>query len=125
MKKGFTLIELIITIGLIAAVGTIVVANMSSTLSREQDTQYQMFVKKLENAACTYVELKVFQETYGVNQKETCKNSSCTIKVKDLLDSGLIEEKDLKDPKIQDYISSNTSIRISYPGQVKTCTYQG
>ena len=126
MKKGFTLIELIITIGFIAIVGTIVVANMGNTLYEQQSGFFDLFKSVIENAACTYIELKAFQETYGVDRKSVCKTAvGCKVIVDDLLNAGLLEEKDLKNPKTQDYISVKTEIKISYPSGVKTCVYQG
>ena len=37
MKKGFTLVEIIITIGLIAIIGTVIVTNMSGTLNAQKE----------------------------------------------------------------------------------------
>ena len=43
MKKGFTMIELIITIGLITILGLVIVMNMGSNLSKNQEKQYAAF----------------------------------------------------------------------------------
>ena len=40
MKKGFTLIELIITIALLGLIGTIIATNMTGILDSEQEKEY-------------------------------------------------------------------------------------
>ena len=54
-NKGFTLVELIVTIGLICVLGAVIVTNMASNLTEKQDEQYENFKKTLENAACMYL----------------------------------------------------------------------
>ena len=41
MKKGFTLIELIITIALLGLIGTIIATNMTGILDSEQEKEYK------------------------------------------------------------------------------------
>jgi len=90
MKKGFTMIELIITIGLITILGLVIVMNMGSNLSKNQEKQYEEFKHTLENAACVYIDLNVAK-----NLKNTCKtNKTCQVSVSNLLSNGLIEEQD-------------------------------
>ena len=55
-KKGFTLIELIITIGVMVLVGLVIVTNMTGLFSKNEDQDYENFRKKIENAACIYAE---------------------------------------------------------------------
>lgn len=119
MKKGFTLVELIITIGLITILGAVIVANMSSTFTKEQEKQYEEFKNTLEKAACTYIELDV-----GKSIKNACKTSgSCSVSLSKLLTEGLIEEKDLLNPKTEESTSTSKTVGISYSGGKKTCTY--
>ena len=119
MKKGFTLVEIIITIGLIAIIGTVIVTNMSGTLNAQKEERYENFKKVLEDAACTYIDLNK-----NSSLKNTCKLSgSCTVLVSALLNEGLIEDGDLHDPKKDETISGSTIINITYTNGVKTCTY--
>ena len=119
MKKGFTLIELIITIGLIALVGTVIVSNLSSTYTKQQEQQYENFKNTLENAACTYINLNV-----GASIKNTCRSTgSCNVTAKMLLEEGLVTEEDLKNPKTQTAIPNTTNIQITYQDGTTTCTY--
>jgi len=119
MKKGFTLVELIITIGLITILGAVIVANMSSTFTNQQEKQFEEFKNTLEKAACTYIELSAASSI-----KSSCKSSgSCTISLSKLLTEGLIEEKDLLNPKTEEKVPSSKVVSISYSGGKKTCTY--
>ena len=123
MKKGFTLVELIITIGLISILGLVIVMNMGNTLSEEQETQYNQFKKTIEEAACTYIELNAAKTDMGANIITTCRNSGCNVPIENILKAGLLKESDLKNPKTQKYINSNEVVKITYPNKVKTCTY--
>ncbi len=119
MKKGFTLIELIITIGLIAIIGVVLVSNMSAVFTNQQDVQYENFKKTIENAACTYIDLDI-----GASLRDTClRNGSCYVRVSALLSAGYIEESDLVNPKTQSSISTSTNIQIRYTDGIKSCTY--
>ena len=119
MKKGFTMIELIITIVLITILGLVIVMNMGSNLSKNQEKQYEEFKHTLENAACVYIDLNVAK-----NLKNTCKtNKTCQVSVSNLLSNGLIEEQDLKDPTTNEKIAESTSIKITYNNGKKECKY--
>ena len=121
MKKGFTIVELIITIGLITLIGTVIVSNVSSNLLKEQERQYETFKKTLETAACVYIDRNVAKTT-----KAVCKtNRSCSITVNDLLINGLIEDSDLKEPLSGQNIPLSQSVLITYDTEgIKKCTYQ-
>ncbi len=122
-KNGFTLVEIIVTIGLIALVGTIIVTNMSGILTDRQDKQYEEFKKTLENAACVYVDINTSKKNEccpgGV-----CNNKTCTVKLEALLDSGLIKESDLYNPKTKITVSLSSFVQISFPSGTKTCLFQ-
>ncbi len=121
MNKGFTLIELIITIGLMAILGYLLVANLGTTLTNEQDKQYEEFKDTLENAACVYIDL-----SEASSLKASClRNGSCTISLETILRKGLISEDDLVNPSSNTRISTDMVVRVSYVNQVKTCTLEG
>lgn len=119
MKKGFTLIEIIITIGLLAIIGTVIVSNLSVTYTRQQEEQYENFKANLEKAACAYIDFNAY-----ASLKSTCQaNGSCTVTVQDLLEEGIIEDSDLTNPKTQSRIPGTTAIRITYTNGIKSCEY--
>lgn len=118
-KSGFTLVELIVTIGLMVLLGLVIVSNLSSNLTKEQDKQYELFKSTLENAACTYIELST-----NKSLKNTCKSSGCNVSIGDLYDNQLIQDEDLKNPKTDEGINLTKVIKITYVDGVKTCVYQ-
>lgn len=119
MQKGFTLIELIITIGLLAVIGTVIATNMTGTLSKRQEEQYEEFKTTLNNAACTYIDLNNQSEL-----KQTClSNKSCSVALQNLLTSGLVKESDLVDPRDGSMASGSVLITYDYRG-IKTCEYK-
>ncbi len=120
MKKGFTLIEIIVTIGLIAIFGYVLVSNISSVFNNEQDKQYEQFVERLETAACTYIDLDV-----AASKKATCKSTgSCTVMIHSILTQGLITDEDLVNPNTKERISTSKTVTIQYINGVKTCTLE-
>ena len=122
-NKGFTLIELIVTIGIMILIGMIIVNNMSGLLSEQNDTEYDNFKKNLEESACIYVETK-----WDTTKRSSCKsNNNCSITVDELIQEGLIEEN-LKDPKTEELITNNKNkynVNVRWVDNVKTCTMNG
>lgn len=119
-NKGFTLIELIATIGIMLLIGLVIINNMSGILSKQQDQEYESFKKKLEDGACIYVELD--QEL-----RDKCKTNGCTIAVQDLIENGYIEDN-LKDPSTGKLIISNPGnyeVNVRWDNYIKTCTMNG
>ena len=62
-NKGFKLIEIIVTIGIMALIGIVIATNMTGLLSEQNDEDYENFKRTLENSACIYVEFK--RSKYG------------------------------------------------------------
>ena len=121
-KSGFTMIELVVSIGLIALIGTLIVANMGNVLSGEKDKQYEEFLATIQNAACTYVDVdKTKKNQCCPNNK--CVGKTCSVTVEQILNKGLIEEKDLMDPKTKTSVKVTDSVSVSFPNGVKTCKY--
>ena len=121
-NKGFTLIELIATIGIMILVGLVIVNNMTGILSKQHDEEYESFKKELEDGACIYVETKLDREA-----RDNCKKNGCTISVDDLIQEGYIDD-DLKDPSTGDLVTSNKEkykVNVSWVDNVKTCTVNG
>ena len=120
MKKVFTLIELIVVIGLIAILGTVITSNLTGAFSNQQDEQYDFFKEKLENAACTYIDRRE-----ASSKKETClRDKTCTVNLQTLLEFGLLEDSDLVDPRYGTTVSSSKTVTISYDAEgIKSCSY--
>ena len=110
-NKGFTLVELIITIALIAIITVTIGVSMSGMLSRQEERQIEEYVENIENAACVYA------ETHNMTN-----NSTVTIDA--LLIEGLLQS-DLTNPKtnqpITEYRTDNVS--ITWTNGEKKCEY--
>lgn len=118
-KKGFTLTELILTIGLLAVIGLVIVTNMSGLLEKNKEDNYQNFVKAIEEAACTYIELKTARTYLNIDE---CKTTGCTIKVKKIVEEGLLTEEEIISPKTNQSVAEN-NVSITYPNKKKTCQF--
>ena len=116
-KNGFTLIEIIVTIGIMAVIGLVISTNMIGLFSSEEDKEYEAFIKRIEEAACTYVETN-----WDSNKRSSCKSSNCTVTINELIQSGLVEEN-LKDPNTKELVSNSTkyNVSVSWEDNVKTC----
>ena len=111
-NNGFTLVELIITITLIAIISVSIGVSISGMLSREKESQAEEYDKTIADAACVYAELNDI--TYTTDE----------VTIQDLLDAGLIT-KDLTNPlsdkEITEYASDK--VLISWDNGLKTCSY--
>lgn len=118
-NKGFTMLELIATIGIMALIGIVIANNMTGILSKQNDQEYEEFKKELEDSACTYVETK-----WDTEKRNTCKsNNNCTISIEELVNSGLISDT-LKNPNTGEKVIDNQNkyvVSIQWIENVKTC----
>lgn len=117
-NKGLTLVELIVTIGIMVMIGLVIVANMTGLFSKQEDAEYEAFVKQLEESACMYVET-----SFTTEQRNNCKLSGCTITIDQLVTKGYITDT-LKDPKTSDLVINNQEkykVNIYWENNVKTC----
>ena len=110
-NKGFTIVELIITIAIIAVVTVSVGVSMNGIFSNNEEKEYDSFVNIIENAACTYAEIKGYTT-----------NTSVTIN--ELINYGLIRE-DLSNPKTKEPIvnEKGKSVSITFENFIKKCTF--
>lgn len=118
-KNGFTLIELIITIGLMVLIGVLVANNLTSLFSRQEDISINDFKTEIEEAACVYIDLS---DPTIKSKKAECKSRGCTITIGSLIQNGLLDENRIN-PMTKEKISGSDTVRISYPNGEKTCIY--
>ena len=117
-KNGFTLIELIITIGLLALIGTVIAVNVMGMFSEQEDLDYEAFVREIEDSACMYVET-----AFSSDERTNCRRNTCIVTVDMLLAKGYISD-DLVDPSTGELVIVNQDkyrVKVSWPGNVKTC----
>ena len=97
-KNGFTLIELIAAMALLAILSTVVLVNMVGIKHNQEEAQSVRFENDIEEAACTYIDMSTNSEL-----RQRCKSDSsrneCKIKLDTLIsDSVALIEPDLFDP---------------------------
>lgn len=102
-KKGFTLIELMVTVGLLALMGVIIGVNITSILKSTQKNEDDFDKETIEKAACVYY-----------SSEELNPSGSTNITVKNLIKSGLLDET---------YQTENGKITITVKDNEKICSY--
>ena len=123
--SGFTLIEILITLGIIAILSTVIVINMVNLNEKNKAIQYEKFKEKITTAGCSYIDSEKEKIL-----RESCKQDKyCNIPLSILVLDGLIDE-DLIDPsnnkKVKDE-QNNIVINISWDNNdgylEKECTF--
>ena len=101
-KKGFTLVELIVTIALLAVITTIIVVNMVALKNKEDDKEQTRVESTIKTAAEAYIEVE------GLEQ-----SSSTCVNVREL-----VQDNYLKEDYVKDYL--NNSVIIVKSGEKTT-----
>lgn len=83
-KKGFTLVELIVTIALLGLIGSIIAVNMVGLYKKQDQSETARIESIIKSAAETYLE---------VEQKSGC------VSVEELIKQNYLKEKEIKDYK--------------------------
>ena len=109
-KNGFTLIEILVVIVLLAAASVTIGVNMSGMSERQKEKQIKAYKETLEKAACVYAETN-----------NILTDSEVTIKA--LIDEGLVN-KNLKNPETNDPVSKyeNGIVQIKWNNNEKKCS---
>lgn len=138
-SRGFTLIELIITIALLSMLFSLIATNMVGLQSRQLQANYDNYKLEIESAACLFMDSKdaamnnviatnqsftayANKGSVTANKTECIKIEACYIKTKTLLDNGYLN-KDLKDPSTESNVTENEVVRITYTNGEKNCVY--
>lgn len=134
-NKGLTMIELIVTIGLITLIGIVISTNMLGILSKEEDNEYDRFVKEVEDAACMYIEIANDSSDNYINDRIKCRQGNiynsinnmvagCRVKINNLINNGYLDT-DLIDPSTGEIIDGEKEVIISWEDNVKHCYFGG
>lgn len=117
-SKGFTLIEILIVITILAVVGVVITVNLAGTFESTNQKKCDEFVRKIEDAACAYSSLH--------KKNITCNRAKCNpIPLSTLISEGFIDD-DEKDACTTNDIDSTKTVTITWNSDgEKICTYNG
>ena len=130
-SKGFTLIELIATVALIAFLATVILINMTGVKSNEEQSAASTYIKNVQEAACTYIDMSNQTEL-----REQCKSnansSACNISLRTLIsDSVALIDENLLNPATnktakqeQDEVYVKVSWQTSNGYKEKKCEFK-
>lgn len=106
-SKGFTLVELLVTIILLGIIGAIVVYNMMNVSSSSKEADYEKFIAKVKAAAQTYATInpEPFKDLY-INK------AYLYITMEDLIHAGYVDEN-LKNPYTEEKVKANELIKAN------------
>lgn len=101
-KRGFTLIEILSSITIMALIATIASFNFVKIFDNEQEIGENNKDNIITTAACIYIELEE-----NKNLKNTCLKNGCEITTDTLIESGLLKEDDVNNSKIINIYKEN------------------
>lgn len=117
-EKGFTLVELLVTIVLLGVVGGVIIYNMTGLSSSSKDKEYEKFVASVKSAASTYADLhKEITDQLYVDK------AFIYIKTNELITGGFLSEE-LKNPYTNEYINPNENIKASLDSNTGAVIYE-
>ena len=110
-KKGFTLIETLVVITLLAGLSVTIGLSFSNMMDKQRENEQKDYEKTIEDAACMYAEKNNINGEYGV-------------KVKTLIEEGLLN-KNLINPNTKESVINyqENCIAIKYDKNERTCKY--
>ena len=88
-KEGFTLIEMLVCIGIIGALGVIIGLSASKIINNAKINDNEELMKEVFNASLIYVELTTSHCNINTS-------SNCSVTFEQLIDAGLIDENYLE-----------------------------
>lgn len=122
-KNGFTLIETIMVIAILALLMLILVPNVISLINKNNIKSCQNLEASIKNAAKVYVANNKYQLGFSCNASET--TSIVKIPIQNLIDSGdlKLQNDNLVNPKNNSTIKQDKEITVKYDCNKKIFTY--
>ena len=109
-KKGFTLVELLGVLIVLAIISTIVIISIGGLLKKSEESLSDTQKRQIESAA------KLYHLKEGMSSNATC------VSVGTLLSKGYLEGAEIKDPKTDQKMTG--FVRINYESNKYTYTYE-
>ena len=119
-NKGFTMIELLIVISLIALMAILMAVNMTGILSEQKGMSYNTIRGQIESAACAYIDK---QENVNLRKEYKDNFSGGIVILSTLIKDGLIDGE-MKDPRTNKTLEeegNDIRVRIKWVNKEKQC----
>lgn len=122
-KKGFTLIETVMVIAILALLMLILVPNVITLINKNNIKSCHSLEASIKNAAKVYVANNKYQLGFSCNASET--TSIVKIPIQNLIDSGdlKLQNDNLVNPKNNSTIKQDKEITVKYDCNKKIFTY--
>ena len=120
-KKGFTLIETIMVIAILALLMLILVPNVILLINKNNIKSCHNLEDSIKNATKVYVTNNKYQLGFNCNSNTSSKE----IQIQSLIDSGdlKLSNNELVNPKDNSTISLNETVKVTYNCTTKEFTY--
>lgn len=122
-KKGFTLIEMLITIAILAVLSLIAIPTVNSLIKRQQDNAIKEIIESVETSALNYVKENKWDLAW-IKCSNTTDTDAEDITIKELVETDYLSQipKNPKDQKEFDLENNNYYVKVTYNCQSKTFT---
>ena len=122
-KKGYTLIEIIVVIALLAAVGTFGAIGLSKVISNTKNQRYNDMIEDIKAAGNTYFTLYSDKDGYEY-LKDNLYNSGRVVISISTLQEALLVDQNLKNPKNNQDVNGCVVITYNTAINYKVCPYE-
>ena len=106
-KKGFTLVEILVSIGLLALLGSVIAISLNRVFKDNNEKHYNEYVEKIKSSAMLYA-----NNTVDIIN-DLNDNSFKIITIGDLIDNGYLDVN-LVNPKTGEKVNRDEEIKVSY-----------
>lgn len=89
-NKGFTIVELLVTISLVAIISVAAGVGINEMFSRQRERNYDEYIRTITNAACTYAEVNNIWSNTSVSINTLLNEGYLSKKLKNPIDNTLI-----------------------------------
>ncbi len=107
-KKGFTLVEVIVSLALLSLIGVAVGISLNKIFKNQEIKSYNEYVEKVKSSAILYA-----NNTVDIINDLNSNYSYKVVTIKELVDKGYIN-KNLTNPETKEKINQDDSVRIYY-----------
>ena len=116
-KKGFTLIEVIMVIAIIAILSLILIPNVTVLIDKNKKKSCEKMIDNIESAAKMYVNQNKYELGFD------CSGTAKEITLKTLVDAGYLGGE-LVNPINKEKISLESEVSVTYNCKVKGFKYE-